>query len=211
MAGGQSVSRRRLLQDRARLADLTDVEDLEDMSVPPAVTVAPPLMERPRTAPVARSEQRERAVEPLVSGRDLVGVHAGTVLPEGSSDLVSRRRFGQWLNRPRRILLTLMLVWVVHVFDLGFTMAQWGTYEFVELNPLAARIVDGPAHVLAGFKFGLLGIGTVILLSLRRQPVAELACWFLLATTLYLAVRWYVYFDCLINGQSNPMIEVPIN
>jgi hypothetical protein len=121
----------------------------------------------------------------------------------------ARRRFGRWLNRPRRVLLTLALMWVVATFDLGFTLAEWGTLHFVETNPLAAKVLGGPTQLIVAFKFGLLGLATVILLGLRRHLIAELACWFLLASQAYVGLRWYTYFDCLLHDYINPMISAP--
>jgi len=118
----------------------------------------------------------------------------------------SRRFFGGWLNRPRRVLLTLAAVWVVAIFDLGFTLGQAGTVDFAEMNPLAARLLGGPEQLIIAYKFGLLTLGTAILLWLRRHGIAELACWFLFASKVYLAVRWYSYFDCLLHGYVNPLI-----
>lgn len=117
------------------------------------------------------------------------------------------RRFGRWLNRPRRVLLTLAAVWVVAVFDLGYTLAEWGTVDFVEMNPVAAKVLSQSVRMVFVFKFGLLGAGTLILLLLRRHAVAELGCWFLFATMLYVAVRWYSYFDCLLHDYVNPLIR----
>lgn len=120
---------------------------------------------------------------------------------------LAKRGFGTWLNRPRRVLLTLGAVWAISVFDLGFTLAEWGTSGFVELNPIAAGLLSGPPHAVAAFKFGLLGVGTLILLALRRYAVAELGCWFLLAVKVYVAVRWYAYFACLLQGSRNLFVE----
>ena len=106
----------------------------------------------------------------------------------------ARLRFGSWLNRERRVLLTLAAVWVVGVFDYVFTLLEASTGYFVELNPVAARLLGGPDHVIAAFKFGMLGLGTVILLSLRRHLFAEMACWFLFAAKLFLAIRWRAYY-----------------
>lgn len=112
-----------------------------------------------------------------------------------------------WLNRSRRVLLTLAIVWVISIFDLGFTLAEWGTPDFVESNPLAVSLLKGPSWAVGAFKFGLLTVGTAILLLLRRHSVAELACWFLLATKLYVAVRWFAYFDCLVRDHVNPLLD----
>lgn len=115
---------------------------------------------------------------------------------------------GSWLNRPRRVLLALSAVWIVAIFDLGFTLSESATAHFVEMNPVAARLLGGSASLLCLYKFSLLGLGTLILLFLRRHSIAELACWFLLATKVYLAVRWFAYFDCLVGGYTNPLIMV---
>jgi hypothetical protein len=116
-------------------------------------------------------------------------------------------RFGVWLNRSRRVLLTLAAVWVISIFDLGYTLSESGTEDFCEANPLAAKLLGGPEQFVVVYKFGLLGVGTLILLMLRRYAVAELACWFLFVFKLYVAVRWYGYFDCVLNGYVNPVLD----
>lgn len=119
--------------------------------------------------------------------------------------------FGTWLNRPRRVLLTLAAVWIIGAFDFAFTLLEFDSGGFVELNPLARRVLEQPDHVVAAFKFGLLGVGTVILLALRRHAVAECACWLLLAIKVYVAVRWFAYYDCVLHGYENPLITVTLN
>ncbi len=104
------------------------------------------------------------------------------------------------------MLLTLAAVWVIAVFDLGFTLFERETPEFVELNPVAARVLSGSAQGVMVYKFGLLALGTLILLPLRRHAVAELACWFLFVAQVYLAVRWYAYYDCLLHSYVNPLV-----
>lgn len=165
-----------------------------------SVELLPPPTERPRehtprAAPAAPSISR--FVESVVDQHVAVARIAR----------VSRaRRFGQWLNRPRRVLLALFAVWVVCVFDFYFTLSEWGQAHFIEMNPLAVYLLSKSPHLVAWFKFGLLGLGTVILLALRRHRVAEYACWFLLAAEVYLAVRWFAYYESLSSGEANPMI-----
>jgi hypothetical protein len=120
----------------------------------------------------------------------------------------ARPKFGTWFNRSRRVLLTLAAVWVVAIFDLGYTLAESGTPDFIEANPLAAKLLSGPTHVIVAYKFSLLGLGTVILLALRRHAVAELGCWFLFVLKLYVALRWYSYFDCVLHGYMNPLLRM---
>src|ERR1051326_2600361 len=87
------------------------------------------------------------------------------------------------LARTRRVWLLLAAVWVLHTFDLKFTMAEAATNHFEELNPIAAKLIGYPEVALVVYKLGLLGIGTGILLYLRRHSVAELGCWFLLSAS----------------------------
>jgi hypothetical protein len=118
-----------------------------------------------------------------------------------------RPKFGMWFNRSRRVLLTLAAVWVVAIFDLGYTLAETGTGDFIEANPLAAKLLAMPTNVIIAYKFGLLGLGTAILMALRRHAVAELGCWFLFVLKLYVALRWYSYFDCVLHGYVNPLLR----
>jgi len=112
---------------------------------------------------------------------------------------------GVWLNRPRRVLLALALIWVVAIFDLGYTLGEYGTFGFAELNPVAAQLLRGPMYLIMIYKFGLLGLSTVILLLLRHRLIAELGCWFLLTAMVYLAIRWYHYFDTLLRNYVDPV------
>ncbi len=117
-----------------------------------------------------------------------------------------RVRFGSYLNRSRRVLLTLAGVWVVGVFDLGFTLSEWGSQHFIESNPLAAHLLHGPESFVMAFKFGLLGFGTIIMLTIRKHAVAELACWFMLTCQVYVAARWYAYFNCVLNDTTTLLV-----
>ncbi len=118
-------------------------------------------------------------------------------------------RFGRALTRPRRVLLALAAVWVVSAFDLYFTLQERAATHFVELNPLARALLDGPPWVVATFKFGLLVFGSGILIALRRYSVTEWAAWFLLAVKIYVGVRWLAYFDSLVTDKFDPLVTWP--
>ena len=118
---------------------------------------------------------------------------ADTAAPPERSRRIPWRR----LNRRARVLLILLAVWVLNLFDLGFTLHQARSLHFKEMNPVAARLLHQPPALLA-YKFLLLGTGSGILIWLRRHPVAELACWLLLASNFYVAVRWHVYYERLL-------------
>jgi len=112
------------------------------------------------------------------------------------------------LIRPRRILLGLAALWIINIFDLGYTLAEAKRLTFVEANPVAAQLIRGPAHALIAYKTILVVIGSTILLTFRRHRVAELTCWFMLATYTFVAVRWCLYYGNLldtINDPANPV------
>jgi hypothetical protein len=151
----------------------------------------------------------ETTVQPVVAPDEALA--PSRFQPGPLPDLARAARSEQvfrWFNRPRRVLLTLALVWVISVFDLGFTLLESNSGYFVELNPVAERLLSGPVYTLAAFKFGLTGLGTIILLCLRRHSTAEWACWFLLAVKVYVAIRWFAYFDALAHGHDSPLLQV---
>jgi hypothetical protein len=190
LSDGQDVDNSQLISDPVQTPAPAQEPPLQEVS-PPHLDSAPPRMDEP--------PRRVQQAVAAISGASETPVTA----VRSSPPLV-----GAWLNRPRRILLTLSVIWIVAIFDLGFTLSEFGTSHFVEMNPLASSLLGGSANGIIAYKFGLLSFGTFILLCLRRHAVAEMACWFLLATKFYLAVRWFCYFDCLISGYSNPLIEV---
>jgi len=112
-----------------------------------------------------------------------------------------------WLNRPRRVLLVLAAVWVVNIFDLGYTLLESLHSQFVELNPLAAELMERQPELLIFYKAGLLAPSSLILLIHRRKRATELACWLLLGAYLYVGLCWALYYEqrllCLDDPATN--------
>lgn len=181
---------------------MADFHHMDDAEATSTATLNPPALG-------SLTATARRAVPQLSQTAERLVVARARVLTTSDAPTSSWRGIGRWLNRPRRVLLALAAVWVVAVFDLGFTLCEWGTMSFVEVNPIAARLLNGPVQTVVTFKFGLLGIGTLILLGLRRHFVAELGCWFLFASKVYLAIRWYIYYDCIFRGYIDPLITIP--
>lgn len=127
----------------------------------------------------------------------------GALLGGGGSARESQRF--RWLNRSRRVLLALACTWVVHVFDLGFTQLETYQEQFRELNPIAAKLLHNPRAIVI-YKFSLLASGSMIVLLLRRWQIAEMAAWTILASSVYLAIRWHCYYVSLASGIENPFI-----
>jgi hypothetical protein len=114
----------------------------------------------------------------------------------------------RWLNRPRRVLLTLAAVWVINVFDLGYTLLEAQYAGFIEVNPVAARLIDAAPGVLISYKAALMLASSTILLLCRRHRIVELGCWFLLAVHFQLAVRWWWYFEERLTAFDDPATNI---
>lgn len=114
----------------------------------------------------------------------------------------------RWLIRSRRIILALAAIWVINVFDLGFTLHESQRYHFVELNPVAASMLRDAPHLLVAYKISLVTIASAILIALRRERVCELGCWLILAVYGCVGVRWMFYYEELLATIPDPAINV---
>ena len=123
-----------------------------------------------------------------------------------TADRASRFR---WLTRSRRVLLLLGAVWVLNLFDLGYTVLESTRGSFIEMNPIAAPLLTAPTYGLVLYKAGLVLTSSTILLALRRHRLVEMSCWFLLVAYLYVAVRWVVYYEDLLSSLHDPAVNVP--
>ena len=90
----------------------------------------------------------------------------------------------------------LAVLWVLNFFDLAYTIHAHQTGKFFELNPVARGLLNSP-WALAGFKCLAVGLGSVILMSLRRHRLTELAAWLLCLAYLALAIRWLNFCQTL--------------
>jgi hypothetical protein len=148
---------------------------------------------------------------PAVSTLDFssISVQAdGTPRRSPRSRVAALVRSFRWLTRPRRVLLVLSAVWVLNIFDLGYTLLESLHNGFIELNPLAARLVGESPAALVGYKAALIAISSAILLVFRRQRVVELGCWFLLAVYLQVAVCWAFYYEDRLAALEDPAVNV---
>ena len=115
----------------------------------------------------------------------------------------------RWLIRPRRVLFVLAALWVLNLFDLGFTLLESTRTNFVELNPLVAHHVRNNPTFVVAYKFTLVAAGSTILLAFRRQRVAELGCWLLLGIYVLLLIHWSGYYEYLSDTLCDPATNVP--
>jgi len=106
------------------------------------------------------------------------------------------------------VLLALAAVWIINVLDLGYTLLESLYSGFIELNPVAAKLIGGSTIVLVGYKLALLLLSSAILLIYRRHRVAELGCWFLLVVYLYVAICWWCYYEHRLVSFDDPAVNV---
>lgn len=99
-------------------------------------------------------------------------------------------------SRPGRVMALLPAIWALNLLDLFFTLLGITTRNFVEMNPLAARM--GPAGIVI-FKLAMLALTTAIFVTLRQRRTVELGCYVLLGVYGILACIWLTMFPFLLS------------
>ena len=94
-----------------------------------------------------------------------------------------------------RLLWLLLGMWVIHLFDLGFTLLAREQGLLVELNPLAARLLPYGDGGITAYKLFLLVIGTYILWSQRRLPTTEKIAWAYAIVCVGLSLWWHLLYS----------------
>lgn len=125
---------------------------------------------------------------------------------DGAKESLNARGIFCWLTRPRRILLVLACVWVLNFFDLKYTLMESSRTCFVEMNPIAAWLIRQPDIALVAYKVCLVLLGSSILLAQRHNRLAELGCWFLMATYSGVVLHWGVYYMHMLESLDDPVI-----
>lgn len=110
-----------------------------------------------------------------------------------------------WLERPRRVLIVLALVWVINFFDLNFTLIESQRHFFKELNPVAAPLLHSSSSLVL-YKAALILIASVILLSHARQRIAELGAWLALSIYGYVGCCWWLYYGHVSETLNDPVV-----
>jgi len=112
-----------------------------------------------------------------------------TFRSESAAAVLGRRILA---TRSRRVYASLVLLWVLNVFDLVVTLLRVEAGSFQEGNPIARTLLNSPATLVA-WKLGLLTAATIIFLAYRKSRIAEIGCWGSCAVYLALAHLWQVY------------------
>jgi hypothetical protein len=116
-----------------------------------------------------------------------------------------------WLTLDRRMFAVFALVWVLHMFDLRFTLLEHFGGHFLELNPIANWLLGHSIVAITAFKLGLLTFATTILWVLRRHSIAVTATWLLLAASLFVMVKWAWYFQVMPAEIKLRLPPLPLN
>lgn len=146
-------------------------------------------------------------MNPTAFSADVGSVSLGafpTSLAETSSRVV--RSALTWPARSRRVFLLLVCIWLLNAFDLLCTLGEARQRLFHELNPMAAQLLAHPPAALLAYKTSLVFIGSFILFAHRRQRLAELSCWLILAVYGYVTLRWTMYYDDLALALNDPAV-----
>ncbi|UCG32685.1 MAG: hypothetical protein JSU68_13590 [Phycisphaerales bacterium] len=100
------------------------------------------------------------------------------------------------------MLLILVALWLTNVFDAGMTLLAHAQGVLHEVNPVGVWLLSQGPHAVVVFKMIMLLIATGLLWYMRRHPLAELAAWVELATSILVCLRWRAYYEVYI-GISN--------
>jgi hypothetical protein len=101
------------------------------------------------------------------------------------------------LTLERRMFLMLSAIWLMHMLDLRFTLFEHFGGHFVELNPVGNFLLGHSIEAVTGYKLGTLAMGTTILWYARRHAIAVSGTWLFLATTVFLMVKWFAYYQVM--------------
>ncbi len=93
-------------------------------------------------------------------------------------------------HRARRLLLLLLGVWLVNLFDLGFTLVATEQRLMTELNPVARLVMNWGTGAVVIYKLLLLIVGSAVLWWQRHRLLTELVLWGYAVVCVGLAVHW---------------------
>lgn len=150
----------------------------------------------PRALPIPQQHNIRRGQQEAIRATSTSGRSSIMTFPAPTVRPGEETARGLW-NPTRSIRLLLLMggVWALHMFDLQFTLQEASKGSFVELNPVAALVLNTSYTGVVLYKFILLGGATAILWWLREHAITERAGWLLLITAVMLFIRWQMYFD----------------
>ncbi len=90
-----------------------------------------------------------------------------------------------------------MLILAMSGLDLIWTALSAAAGEMRELNPMAVHLVDSP-ELLVVFKMVVTLLACGILLTLRAQPKAQFATWWMCLVCVLLTFRWVVFQSLMV-------------
>jgi len=97
-------------------------------------------------------------------------------------------------RRGRRVLILLAAVSLLGVGDLYATLAHVNSIGMVELNPVAAYLINADSDAgLVLYKLGTIGIAVGLVVRSRHHRSAEAASWVMILIMAALTFHWHNY------------------
>ncbi len=99
--------------------------------------------------------------------------------------------------RARRVILLLVGILTLSTADFLLTVAYLQSTGMIEINPIAAYIIQvtNSPWALAGFKAVTVGICASVLFVLRRRVEGEAAAWVAIAILAAMSLHWHLYTE----------------
>ncbi len=97
-------------------------------------------------------------------------------------------------GRAGRVVLLVLFLCMLNAFDLAFTLLAYRIGHFSELNPLAARLLNHTASLVA-LKLTAVAAASAIFIIFRRHWLTELACWVFSGLYTVLSFIWMLYYS----------------
>jgi hypothetical protein len=116
-----------------------------------------------------------------------------TVVVRNRPEFAGLRGKNESRDARRTVVRCVVALVVLNLADLAFTSLLVPTRSFVELNPLADSLL-GSLPALIFVKIALVAGGTLLLLTLWRHKIAQLASWGTAVTYVFAAMWWVMYF-----------------
>lgn len=97
--------------------------------------------------------------------------------------------------RPQRVVCLLIGLWLINGFDVVLTVAAHRQGLLDETNPIAARLLSHSPTALLLYKLALVTFASTVLLTHRKQFIAEIAATGMLVIYALVAVHWRLCYD----------------
>ncbi len=144
-------------------------------------------------AVVAARQLSERLMYPLTMFAFVLAVFAiGHLMSIAQSTFEAAQKVVADKRTTKHVFLSLLIVALLSVFDLGWTLLAHQTGTMREMNPIGATFIADPVQLVL-FKAVVSGTSIALLFWLRSLPLARKAAWWCCLATTLLTIRWLTF------------------